>query len=682
MEEGSTISGFPTDHKSPENNSLSNVISPVMSSLNCTNKGIFQQNTSKAGAPIVIPLQLKTKQDDKVSQKSINETSTDAGASPVKNRKKNRKNPKIASPSRNKGEDRALKGCPILLATRNALVKICAKRLGMKCLSWEDVDEGQAWNLAWIDPSEISSGTIKAMYYFQRINHIPGVQQVTGKKNLGRNLNRASKLFPGVFNKVYQKTFILPEELPAMKEYLAKRNRTVIVKPNGKSHGDGIFLTRNINDPQFDKNGLYVAQRYLQKPLLIDGLKFDLRVYGLVTSTAPPRVYVHRDGLVRFCTETYKPPQKDLANLYAHLTNYAINKNHENFQFNDSLENCGTGSKWTIKALGTWLDDKGIDFGKVWDSIKNAIALTMIAASATLSHEYKACFAQSKDSGMGFALLGYDILLDEKYRARILEVNRNPSLRCDTPLDTFVKTNVVSDTLRLVAPSGKSCRRDTSTFKRQSRRDLSRKMGKAPWSGQTPRGIKHSQLYKKRIAHERRRQRDTHWELLLPVEDLNQSNDHPSTAHSYEELIKKLQEEFQSRNMPKRIKLQQNLASNSDEQCTKKTPRIAKQRSYQRRSVKKGQTVSRLKPIVSSVSLRHEMAEAKRMRKYLKLCQRPRIYNLPKLFNPENRYFMMRPLKPSVFRFRPPEQPFHIIFNGDLRNLRRKIGEREKQRSR
>lgn len=52
-----------------------------------------------------------------------------------------------------------------------------------------------------------------------------------------------------------------------------------------------------------------IASKYLHKPLLVNGFKFDLRVYVLVLACDPLRVFIYKEGLVRFCTEKYKAPQ-------------------------------------------------------------------------------------------------------------------------------------------------------------------------------------------------------------------------------------------------------------------------------------------------------------------------------------------------------------------------------------
>ena len=49
-----------------------------------------------------------------------------------------------------------------------------------------------------------------------------------------------------------------------------------------------------------------IASEYLSNPLLIDGYKFDLRIYVAITSINPLRIYVYKEGLTRFATAKYK----------------------------------------------------------------------------------------------------------------------------------------------------------------------------------------------------------------------------------------------------------------------------------------------------------------------------------------------------------------------------------------
>lgn len=68
----------------------------------------------------------------------------------------------------------------------------------------------------------------------------------------------------------------------------------------------------------------------MHKPYLIDGIKFDLRLYVLLNGISPLRLYLFKDGLARFATVPYEEPSsKNIDNTFMHLTNYAINKESE-----------------------------------------------------------------------------------------------------------------------------------------------------------------------------------------------------------------------------------------------------------------------------------------------------------------------------------------------------------------
>lgn len=49
----------------------------------------------------------------------------------------------------------------------------------------------------------------------------------------------------------------------------------------------------------------------------------------MITSYDPLKIYVYKDGLVRFATEKYTLNPKSLKKRYIHLTNYSVNKKNE-----------------------------------------------------------------------------------------------------------------------------------------------------------------------------------------------------------------------------------------------------------------------------------------------------------------------------------------------------------------
>lgn len=63
-----------------------------------------------------------------------------------------------------------------------------------------------------------------------------------------------------------------------------------------------------------------IVQEYIEKPFLMEGYKFDLRIYILVTSCDPLKIFLYHDGLVRMGTEKYIPPNE--SNLVSGIRHY------------------------------------------------------------------------------------------------------------------------------------------------------------------------------------------------------------------------------------------------------------------------------------------------------------------------------------------------------------------------
>lgn len=51
---------------------------------------------------------------------------------------------------------------------------------------------------------------------------------------------------------------------------------------------------------------------------------------------------------------------------------------------------------------------------------------------------------------MCFMILGFDILIDKKFKPWLIEVNQSPSFACDSALDYKIKKNVIADAFALL----------------------------------------------------------------------------------------------------------------------------------------------------------------------------------------------------------------------------------------
>ena len=140
-----------------------------------------------------------------------------------------------------------------------------------------------------------------------QITRIPGMSDVCEKVRFHRLLQVIKPFFDteGLDISVPE-TFILPDQADLLKKEFRgtaggpnngihgpKKPPTLIIKPEYGTQGTGIFLARGLPDINAHVDKLVassrrsVAQYYVENPLTYDGLKFDLRLYVVVTEIVP-----------------------------------------------------------------------------------------------------------------------------------------------------------------------------------------------------------------------------------------------------------------------------------------------------------------------------------------------------------------------------------------------------------
>lgn len=410
--------------------------------------------------------------DDELKEqapKSLKDTNNDIGRPPLSGRK-SRKSGRRTNQSTTDVVTFCTAEC------KYEVVKDAAKTLGWKLMKGnkkepgrrKSVDEDSSeipknCNIYWVDIANIHE-RMGSLASWQRINHFPGMTNIARKNRMAQHLDRARRKFLSDYS-FYPRTWVLPSEFADFRTQFdssGRSNKIFILKPDGGCQGKGIMLTQSVED--VDQSVAQVAQLYMKRPLLIDGYKFDLRLYVLVSSVKPLRIYLCHDGLVRLCTEPYVAPTSDnIDDRCMHLTNYAVNKNSENFEANSGAsEDEGKGSKRSLRWFMSWVKETVGDkkAQQIWERMGYVSVKTILCILPLLQKEYAALFEtpDAIDCGVEgsrcFEILGMDVMIDNHYKVWLVEVNHLPSFQTDSPLDWRVKSKVVNQSLSIVRVKG------------------------------------------------------------------------------------------------------------------------------------------------------------------------------------------------------------------------------------
>ena len=288
---------------------------------------------------------------------------------------------------------------------------------------------------------------LKTLNKYQKFNHFPMTWQLSRKDNLYNNYYKMKTKFPNDYNYMPE-TYVLPKDYDIffnekLKDFdLNDKTKLWLLKPCASSRGRGIRLLTDLED--IPKKT--IATHYIYNPHLINGKKYDLRIYLLITGYCPLKIYLFENGLTRFCSEEYDLNPEKMNNSFIHLTNYSINKNSSNFEANNSV-NEEFGDKWTLYTLKKYFEKNNLNFDEVWRKIKDII-IKIILSVTDMAIPIIKSFKLS--SGNLFEIYGVDILLDAELNPWLMEVNLNPSLNCDSELDLKVKSKLLTDIFNII----------------------------------------------------------------------------------------------------------------------------------------------------------------------------------------------------------------------------------------
>jgi hypothetical protein len=144
--------------------------------------------------------------------------------------------------------------------------------------------------------------------------------------------------------------------------------------------------------------GPHVLQQYVDRPHLLQGHKYSLRMFVVISNYCGS--YLYPQGYFNIARQSYQP--NDLSMLGAHLTNEHLPLQGESAHHQIPTSQCPS-------------------FEGIYEKIVSAVKQVL----AALKRQAPELFF-SLEAHAAFSLFGFDFMLDEQLRLWLLEVNHGP----------------------------------------------------------------------------------------------------------------------------------------------------------------------------------------------------------------------------------------------------------------
>lgn len=268
-------------------------------------------------------------------------------------------------------------------------------------------NESETADLLWAHdyPFNKMRNKIASFQSHQRVNHFPGCGFITNKIDLSTT---DMKYIP--------KAFKLPADVEKFRAYSKENIQKLFVT---KHHQHRHIKIKKVDEIDFNDNGTFI-QEFIENPLLVDGHKFDIGVYTIITSIDPLRIYIYYgDILFRYCPQKYHPFDPNNVDKYIvgddYLPTWEI----------PSLARYYNGLGYGMKSsFDTYIQSKGMDPRIIWDQVEDAIRLAILKKEPLLRDIVK----RYKHNKNFFEMARFDLIVDADLKVHLMEANMSPNL--------------------------------------------------------------------------------------------------------------------------------------------------------------------------------------------------------------------------------------------------------------
>ncbi len=337
-----------------------------------------------------------------------------------------------------------------------------------------DKDWDTCWYTGMPDPD-----VFKQLDADKTINHIPGNNGLTIKNYLYDTLSSQRRRLADTDKQnrmdYFPRVYSMPEDYHDLQQCAFENpDRKWILKPKNSSRGRGIEIITDIADIPLEVE--WMVQEYIGNPHTMNDRKYVLRLYVLITSVDPLRVFMHHEGFAKLASEPYSIEDPD--NPFAHLTNPDINATN--------VDSDAPVVFVSLSEYRKWLRSQDHDDNALFAKIKDLVTLTVIAVREKMKKRISTQPIQHSAQTDGcYELLGIDCLVDDQLKPWILECNLSPSLEvCAEPEDggsteRLVKSAMVADMVSLLGLNHRSSRTQNLSRAETNRLNLKNELARA-----------------------------------------------------------------------------------------------------------------------------------------------------------------------------------------------------------